>query len=60
MLALASVDCVGQEIFTEYDRDRSGALEVTEFRELLRDFNQGKEPTDEESGAQPSLSDDLK
>eukprot|EP00930_Biecheleria_cincta_P057265 TRINITY_DN43235_c0_g1_i2.p1 TRINITY_DN43235_c0_g1~~TRINITY_DN43235_c0_g1_i2.p1 ORF type:complete len:608 (+),score=119.16 TRINITY_DN43235_c0_g1_i2:77-1900(+) len=46
-----------QEIFMEYDRDRSGALEVQEFRDLLRDFNEGKDPTEQEYGFIMRLSD---
>lgn len=46
-----------QEIFMEYDRDRSGALEVEEFRALLRDFNQGRDPTEEEYSFMMKLSD---
>mmetsp|Transcript_91851 Transcript_91851/g.285700 ORF Transcript_91851/g.285700 Transcript_91851/m.285700 type:complete len:445 (+) Transcript_91851:1-1335(+) len=37
-----------QELFVAYDKDRSGALELDEFRELLRDLNAGKEPSDQE------------
>lgn len=37
-----------QEIFLRYDRDGSGALEVEEFRDLLRDFNGGRPPRQEE------------
>ncbi|CAE6959336.1 unnamed protein product [Symbiodinium sp. CCMP2592] len=46
-----------QEIFMEYDRDNSGALEVEEFRALLRDFNEGREPTEEEHAFMMKLSD---
>lgn len=46
-----------QEIFMEYDRDRSGALELEEFRALLRDFNEGKDPTEQEYGFIMRLSD---
>ncbi|CAK9039186.1 unnamed protein product [Durusdinium trenchii] len=46
-----------QEIFMEYDRDHSGALEVEEFRALLRDFNQGRDPTEEEYTFMMKLSD---
>lgn len=37
-----------QEIFHQYDKDNSNALEVEEFRCLLRDFNEGRDPKDEE------------
>ncbi|CAE7264808.1 CML14 [Symbiodinium microadriaticum] len=46
-----------QEIFMEYDRDNSGALEVEEFRALLRDFNEGRDPTEEEHAFMMKLSD---
>eukprot|EP00434_Breviolum_minutum_P030831 symbB.v1.2.027263.t1/scaffold2784.1/size70482/4 len=46
-----------QEIFMEYDKDHSGALEVEEFRALLRDFNQGRDPTEEEYTFMMKLSD---
>mmetsp|Transcript_42866 Transcript_42866/g.99862 ORF Transcript_42866/g.99862 Transcript_42866/m.99862 type:complete len:528 (-) Transcript_42866:67-1650(-) len=46
-----------QEIFTEYDKDNSGALEVDEFRALLRDFNEGRDPTEEEHAFMMKLSD---
>lgn len=36
------------EIFMKYDRDRSGALEMGEFRSLLQDFNGGHAPSDQE------------
>ncbi|CAJ1363319.1 unnamed protein product [Effrenium voratum] len=46
-----------QEIFSDYDKDHSGALEVEEFRALLRDFNQGRNPTDEEYAFMMKLAD---
>jgi len=46
-----------QEIFMEYDKDRSGALEAEEFRALLRDFNDGRDPTEQEYNFMMRLSD---
>lgn len=37
-----------EELIEQYDHDQSGVLEQDEFRELLRDFNNGKPPTDQE------------
>lgn len=46
-----------QEIFLKYDKDHSGALEVAEFKDLLRDFNNGKEPSHHEQEFMMRLAD---
>lgn len=46
-----------QELFTEADKDNSGQLEQDEFRDLLREFNGGRPPTEQECRFMLQLSD---